>query len=1044
MPYPRLRRSFETLAAVFVATFLVATACNSPEFEFPPEDVSSSGGTALTATVTGGGGVAGENSMPAHCDNDSIDGTESDLNCGGACKPCRVGELCKVHADCENRECTNGRCQNASCTDDAHNGDESDIDCGGEECRACNPPRACRTDSDCTTQNCEGNVCQVASCSDQIQNGDETDVDCGGDDCPGCDVGKACDDRSDCAAPERAVSESVTCAEDSGTCQLVCGAGTADCNQRAADGCEVTLATDLDHCGACDSPCDLDNADAQCLGGRCQIAACADGFQNCNTLVEDGCEIDVTTDLDHCGACNRACSNHHGSSLCEEGVCQIACDENFENCNQDLVDGCESNLDRDVLNCQSCEASCDASSAELTAFCDGAGDGCGETECEPGLGDCDGDGECTDDLGSSMDCGRCGNECHVPHGTPSCDEGVCAVAECDEGSGREWADCDGMAKNGCERELNSDRSFCGACDNDCTLLLDAGLHATDVGCAGGGCVITSCDTGWADCDGDFENGCEVDTATDPRQCGGCGDAGGVDCDAEYLNGTGACVDSKCEFAACDEEFGDCNLDAGAGLRGDGCETPVRFNDEHCGGCDLACKTGEGTIANTCGGDGATCVPRCADDFGDCNDDPRDGCETDTRSSDDHCGACDRECDDVNADNECVAGVCVPDCATGYESCDDDPRNGCEQSTRSVQHCGGCDESCSSEGGGTPACSSGACTVACEGDFDNCNDEDAERDGCETNTNTSIAHCGGCNQRCGNQHVDELSCSGGRCEPTCDDGWCVDDPRDGCTAPVGSVKNCTECGDVCAAPTPFCAEDGGFHCDALDIVVVNSTTGDEAAFNNVTPVLSFDHELEGEPGDYRMVLIAVHSYFQQPLLVSYNSVPLAAPINSALVNSDTWVGIYALLDDELPAPGARNVLVQFESSSSWGWGQVNVVEFAGVDQNTPILTSNPGTNPSDCGSSNPRTSGVSFADQPGSFVYAVIGANHATAATLMAGAFTTTYSAATSALSGDQRGFMAAALSGPQTIGTSASWNVSGCYRSASVAVGIHRAESLAE
>lgn len=1043
MPYLRVLGMFKAVAAAVAGTFLVATACNSPEFGFSPVDGSGVGG-ASPSTLTSSGGVAGESTMPAYCDNGVIDGTETDEDCGGACKQCRRGEQCDVHADCENGECTNGRCQDASCDDDVKNGDESDIDCGGEDCMPCQAPRACRADSDCSSKHCEGGLCQAATCNDGIQNGRETDVDCGGTDCDGCEVGRACKGRSDCAGPERAVSESVTCDEDTGTCQLVCGAGTADCNQRAADGCEVTLGNDPEHCGACDTPCDLDNAEAQCLGGRCQITACAEGFENCNTEVSDGCEVDITEDIDHCGACNATCSRHHGSSSCEAGVCRITCDENFEDCNQDLIDGCESNLDRDVDNCQSCQQSCEASAPELTPFCDGAGDGCGATECEPGLGDCDGDGECTDDLGAITDCGRCGNECHVPHGTPGCDEGVCTVAECDTGEGREWADCDGLPKNGCERELQSDRSACGTCDNDCTLLLEADLHATDVGCARGGCVITSCDVGWADCDGDFENGCEVDTTSDPTQCGGCAGRGGVDCNAEYVNGTGACVESKCEFAGCEPEFGDCNVDAGAGRAGDGCETSIRFNDEHCGGCDIACETGPGTLSNNCGGDGATCQPRCASDFGDCNDDPADGCETDTQSSDGHCGACGAECEDLNADNSCVGGVCVPDCDTGFESCDGDPRDGCEQSTRTVQHCGGCGESCSSEGGAIPACSTGKCTVTCEGPFDDCNDEDAERDGCETNTNTNPAHCGGCNQACGTAHVDELGCVNGSCTPVCDDDWCVDDPRQGCTAPVGTARNCSACGDACAAPTPFCAEDGGFHCDALDIAVINSSTGDEAAFNNTSTVLSFDHELEGEPGDYRMVLIGVHSYFQQPFLVSYNDLPLAAPVVSSLVNADTWVGIYAVMDDELPAPGTRTVRVQFEPANSWGWGQVNVVELAGVDQNTPIHTSTPTSNQSDCNSSNPRTAALSFSDKPGSFIYAVVGANHATAGTLVSGSFTSTYSAATAALSGDQRGFMAAALSGPLSMATVASWNLTGCYRSASVAVGIQRAVSLAE
>jgi hypothetical protein len=698
---------------------------------------------------------------------------------------------------------------------------------------------------------------------------------------------------------------------------------------------------------------------------------------------------------------------------------------------------------RDVLHCQSCEESCDASSAALTAFCDGSGSGCGETACEADLGDCDGDGECSDDLTSVADCGRCGHECHVPHGTPSCDEGECAVAECDEGSGRIWANCDSAAANGCERELNSDRRFCGSCDNDCTRLLDASLHVTDVGCADGGCLITSCETGWGDCDGTFENGCEVDTTSDPAECGGCADAGGIDCDGEYAHGTGLCVDSKCEFAECDPEFGDCDVDAGAGRLGNGCETSVSFNDEHCGDCNLACETPDGTSENTCGGDGATCQPTCVDDFGDCNENPRDGCETNVLANREHCGSCDVECLNTNADNECVQGECVPDCDSGYESCNEDPNDGCEQSLHTVQHCGGCDQDCSSANGGTPACPAGECTVDCSGAYQNCNDEDEERDGCETNTNTNPAHCGDCGEPCGDEHVEDVACSGGSCVPTCSEGFCVDDPDEGCTEAVGTSDNCSECGDTCAAPMPFCAEDGGFHCDTLDITVVNSTTGDEGAFNNASTVLSFDHTLEGAEGDYRLVLIAVNSNFGQPYLVSYNGFSIANPVRSSTVASDTWVGIYMLRDEELPAPGDRNVTVQFEPAAAWGWGQVNVVELAGVDQNTPIHTHAASNNSINCASSNPRASGVTFSGLTGSFVYAVVAASHATTGTLASGGFSSTYLAATASPSGGEHGFMAAALSGPQSAGTTASWNVSDCYSSSSVAVGIQRAESLA-
>lgn len=51
-----------------------------------------------------------------------------------------------------------------------------------------------------------------------------------------------------------------------GACGFVCSAGFADCNQNAADGCEVTLATDLQNCGACGVKCE---AGGTCTDGKC-------------------------------------------------------------------------------------------------------------------------------------------------------------------------------------------------------------------------------------------------------------------------------------------------------------------------------------------------------------------------------------------------------------------------------------------------------------------------------------------------------------------------------------------------------------------------------------------------------------------------------------------------------------------------------------------------------------------------------------------------------------------------------------------------------
>ena len=68
---------------------------------------------------------------------------------------------------------------------------------------------------------------------------------------------------------------------------------------------------------------------------------------------------------------------------------------------------------------------------------------------------------------------------------------------------------------------------CDLADQDCDGTVDEGTDAAcdalpgAMGtCDAGRCALT-CETGRGDCDGDPTNGCETDTATDPRNCGAC-------------------------------------------------------------------------------------------------------------------------------------------------------------------------------------------------------------------------------------------------------------------------------------------------------------------------------------------------------------------------------------------------------------------------------------------------------------------------------------------------------------------------------------------
>jgi hypothetical protein len=46
--------------------------------------------------------------VPEHCLNGTKDGDETDMNCGGSCKPCLLGDGCSKDSDCSNHTCAHG------------------------------------------------------------------------------------------------------------------------------------------------------------------------------------------------------------------------------------------------------------------------------------------------------------------------------------------------------------------------------------------------------------------------------------------------------------------------------------------------------------------------------------------------------------------------------------------------------------------------------------------------------------------------------------------------------------------------------------------------------------------------------------------------------------------------------------------------------------------------------------------------------------------------------------------------------------------------
>jgi hypothetical protein len=146
-----------------------------------------------------------------------------------------------------------------------------------------------------------------------------------------CDPGsKLCDGRcvssarpehgcgpSSCA-PCSTANATPRCGRD-GACGIaVCYRGYDDCDGAAENGCEVFLRTDAAHCGACSAACPaLAHAQVGC-GDTCRIWRCDRDHEDCNGVTNDGCEVDVRDDRQHCGACGQRCS---GTRRCRGGKC---------------------------------------------------------------------------------------------------------------------------------------------------------------------------------------------------------------------------------------------------------------------------------------------------------------------------------------------------------------------------------------------------------------------------------------------------------------------------------------------------------------------------------------------------------------------------------------------------------------------------------------------------------------------------------------------------------------------------------------------------
>ena len=126
---------------------------------------------------------------------------------------------------------------------------------------------------------------------------------------------------TDSCIPCTLAQATANCSPNSGFCAIsACLRSYQDCNRVADDGCEIDIDHDPDHCGSCTAPpCVVANASPDCAAGRCAIRACHEGFGDCNQSAQDGCETNLQTSSAHCSKCNMPCPS---GAACVGGKCQ--------------------------------------------------------------------------------------------------------------------------------------------------------------------------------------------------------------------------------------------------------------------------------------------------------------------------------------------------------------------------------------------------------------------------------------------------------------------------------------------------------------------------------------------------------------------------------------------------------------------------------------------------------------------------------------------------------------------------------------------------
>jgi len=608
------------------------------------------------------------------CGDDSSSTEDAGLRTDAGSEPCVADGDCDDGAYCNGAE---------RCAPDEE----------GADVRGCVPG-----DSPCPGLGCDESA---DACDDSCPDADGdgfADATCGGEDC-------------DDADPDRYPGNVEICDPDDH--DEDCDPSTLGREDRDGDGQIAARCCNPDAEGVIVCGADCNDAVPSVFLGATEVC---DGYdQDCDGDVDEGVLVSGFADAD---------GDRHGDPATPRMDCPGTAhfslyDDDCDDTDHDVFGGrpeeCNG-LDDD------CDGAVDESIVDLTFYRDGDGDGFGDprgetrTACVAPDGfallplDCD-DADPEASPAADERCNGADDDCD---GRPSFRVGP-ADLEDDDGDGvgdeacggADCADDDPRVGGGLEEVIDGVDNDCdGAVDDRC--VMSAFYVDEDGDGYGSGEATIACEPmGRAQRDGDCD---DSDASVGPaarESCNGVDD----DCDGavdELLDAgcgmpgaIGVCREGSCEVELCARGRLDCS-DA------PGCETSA-FEAETCGACETSCDATDASNAVP------ACVPRdgtpaaecgfaCADGFGDCDEDPDNGCERPIGDPN-NCGGCDVRCAvPLNSDALCVGGRCMAECSEGYGDCDA-AVEGCETELASdPMNCGECGMECAA------ACVAGRCAA----------------------------------------------------------------------------------------------------------------------------------------------------------------------------------------------------------------------------------------------------------------------------------------------------------------------------------------------